>query len=520
MGSLGFMRASTDYVNAAQVGAGSLRTISNASNSLAPALLSLRTDGTEGPLFILSDPFSASVSELKAAAERIDVAVPLYVLLNPPLDVDCTTEGMANRLVRAIREVRACGPYRILGWGFGGIFAYESAIQLIGQDEEVSFFGLVDASYDSAPSSVGMDANRRALARYEPQRLPLSVHCFVSRGPSPMAPDRSDWRRLVSDCDVTYVGISRDPEARRDEYARAVGTAISNALRPADEFATAPARYQYDPLVMIQSSKSAVAPIFCIPGAGDNATAFLPFVEALGPAWPLHALQARGLDGQWLPHATAEIAADGCLRAIAQARPTGQLHIVGHSFGGWVAFETAIRLSASGREVASLTIIDSEPPDNEDGVREFTHVDMLAHWIELVELDAGRALGIKMGALDHLDMIAQLNLIHERMTALGLLPARTTPSVLEGPIRTFAAALRTSYCPKSAYAGRVNLVYASDSRIGGTDNVERRDHMFEAWKRWAPNATAWHGPGNHITILKHPHVQALASAWLKNACAP
>lgn len=53
-------------------------------------------------------------------------------------------ECLATRLLSAMRSVQPHGPYRLAGWSFGGLLAYEIAIQLEGMDEEVEFIGLLD----------------------------------------------------------------------------------------------------------------------------------------------------------------------------------------------------------------------------------------------------------------------------------------------------------------------------------------------------------------------------------------
>ncbi|KAB0566906.1 thioester reductase, partial [Helicobacter pullorum NCTC 12824] len=54
-------------------------------------------------------------------------------------------EGLAARLVGLIRGVQPHGPYRVAGWSFGGVLAYEVAMQLLGLDEPVEFLGLIDS---------------------------------------------------------------------------------------------------------------------------------------------------------------------------------------------------------------------------------------------------------------------------------------------------------------------------------------------------------------------------------------
>jgi thioesterase domain-containing protein len=41
------------------------------------------------------------------------------------------------------------GPYRLAGWSFGGILAWEMAAQLVGQDQAVEFLGLIDTWHPS-----------------------------------------------------------------------------------------------------------------------------------------------------------------------------------------------------------------------------------------------------------------------------------------------------------------------------------------------------------------------------------
>ena len=57
-------------------------------------------------------------------------------------------ERGAARSARIPAEREPAGPYRLAGWSFGGILAYEIASQLIGADEEVDFLGALDTFYE------------------------------------------------------------------------------------------------------------------------------------------------------------------------------------------------------------------------------------------------------------------------------------------------------------------------------------------------------------------------------------
>jgi arthrofactin-type cyclic lipopeptide synthetase C len=218
--------------------------------------------------------------------------------------------------------------------------------------------------------------------------------------------------------------------------------------------------------VTLQGGASGAAPLFCLPGAGSGVTSFVELMLTMGTPVPVYGLQPRGLDGEALPHATVQAAAEHYLRALREACPEGPVHLLGHSFGGWVALEMALRLHQAGRPVASLTILDSEvPDDSESVVREYGGGEAFLKLVEVLELVAERSLGIGPAEVAARDEAGWLKLLHGKMVALGLLGARSTPEVLAGPLRTFARCLRTTYRPLGVYPGRLRLVLVDDPRM-------------------------------------------------------
>jgi thioesterase domain-containing protein len=80
----------------------------------------------------------------------------------------------------------------------------------------------------------------------------------------------------------------------------------------------------------------------------------------LPPDRPIHAIQARGLDGRVAPHASVpEMAADYA-REILAAFGRGPIFLAGYCYGGILAIETHRHLAAAGVEVPRLMMID--PP--------------------------------------------------------------------------------------------------------------------------------------------------------------
>jgi len=92
----------------------------------------------------------------------------------------------------------------------------------------------------------------------------------------------------------------------------------------------------------------------------------------------------------------------------------------------------------------------------------------------------------------------------------GILPQRSEPEVLRGPLRVFATSLRTCYTPANIYPGPLRLILADDPRLEETDNRRKQECLIERWKQWAPGLISVHASGNHLTTLRTPHVDALA----------
>jgi thioesterase domain-containing protein len=119
----------------------------------------VRPAGSERPLFLVHDGWG-SVAYAQVLHHHFDGELPVYAL--PPVSSEelplRTVEGMATRLVRMVREVQPVGPYRLAGWSFGGILAYEMAAQLIGQDQAVEFLGMIDTYHPSAAANGAGDA--------------------------------------------------------------------------------------------------------------------------------------------------------------------------------------------------------------------------------------------------------------------------------------------------------------------------------------------------------------------------
>ncbi|MFJ8822760.1 amino acid adenylation domain-containing protein [Streptomyces sp. NPDC102467] len=111
------------------------------------SLFGLRSQGDRTPVFCAAPAMGLSwgfTALLPLLPER-----PVYALQDPAItdedELAPSVDAIAAHHVRRIRTVQPHGPYLLMGRSFGGLVAYEVAVQLEQQGETVAFLGLLDA---------------------------------------------------------------------------------------------------------------------------------------------------------------------------------------------------------------------------------------------------------------------------------------------------------------------------------------------------------------------------------------
>ncbi|MFF0116496.1 amino acid adenylation domain-containing protein [Streptomyces prasinus] len=519
--------------------------------------------GIHAPLFLAHDG-TASLLYAPALAGELDPELPVYGLPPAPLGdaQPVTIEGMASRMVGMIRAVQPVGPYRIAGWCTGGTLAYEIAAQLLGADEEVAFVGMLNTTWLPPGRSVVPDPDPRAevlswlgaedrgeplgelvaravaadalptavadvpedlieaailrkhtveaaAAGYTPAPVPVPVHYFSALEHDPSEPF-GGWDRALPDADFRRIPVPGTHQSMlRPSHLGTTAAALTRALADAQPVSVPP----FTALTALRAGRPGVTPLICVPGAGATVASFQHVAGVLGAERPVYGLQPRGLDGTDLAHTSVEAAVAAHFLELDALTGGGPVHLLGHSFGAWTAFETACALTAdeggAGR-VASLTLLDSKPPAPVATVPEVDDTTALLHLAAVYEDLAGASLGLTADQMAPLDEQGRLRLLHERVSALGLVPRGSAPGVLAGPVRTFMRCLRTPYTPRRTYDGPVTLVLAADPDRDATAARARRADALHAWRRYAPRAVLRLSPGTHMTMLAEPHAAALA----------
>ncbi len=366
-------------------------------------------------------------------------------------------------------------------------------------------------------------AIKHAKLNYVPPRLPVDVIHFVAQD-EPMW--RNGWAmdgwHDVADRVICLPASGDHMTMVAAPHAEQLGRRITEALAVHGGPRADGAERGYAPRIAIQTApRDARAPtLFCIPGAGASVTTFSTLARHLPATFSVDGLQPRGLCGTMVPYLDVETAARAYLRSIRKAAPRGPYHLVGHSFGGWVAYEIACRLQEQGERVATLMLLDTERPGATDIVRgRKTRVDALAKLVELYEMHLGRPLGVSRDDLAALAHDAQIEHLRAALVRAKILPPSVHPNVLLGVVRVLEMNVNTPYRPAGLYAGTMHVVLIANAKADA-DLDAWRDEQAEQWRGLADDVRIVRAGGNHMTMLQPPHAASIAALLERTAGAP
>jgi amino acid adenylation domain-containing protein len=251
-------------------------------------------------------------------------------------------------------------------------------------------------------------------------------------------------------------------------------------------------------------------PFFCIHAAGGNVLEYHDLARLLGSDQPFYGLQAQGLDGNKPTHTTIVEMAAHYLKEIRDVQPEGPYLLGGRSSGGTIAFEMACQLMAAGEDVALLALLDAYPagyfkllPGSGSFSQRVQRVFRKAqtHRQNLQQLSGLQKLEYVSGKLRFAPAKARHKL-YRRAYKFYRRIGRPLPPVLRNIEELNFAAVK-DYVPQ-VYPGRATIFLASDDLTAAYD-------VEEGWQGLAAGGLEKiRVPGNHLDIIKEPHVGVLA----------
>ncbi len=254
------------------------------------------------------------------------------------------------------------------------------------------------------------------------------------------------------------------------------------------------------------------APLALVHAIEGHAFAYRELAQALGPGRPVYALRARGLEPGEVPEADVDAMAERYLDELRRARPRGPYVLGGWSLGGVVAFAMAQKLARAGEAPPPLVLIDAFAPSGAARSPE-GELAALANLGNELARRAGRDVealsAAELARLPEADRVAH---VCERAFG-GALAGEFAALRPEALVRVALANARAASAYQLApYPGPALLLRARNARRPAPPPP---DH---GWAPFAPRLELGDVAGDHYSVVRAPHVAALAEAiarWLE-----
>ncbi|MCT9075663.1 type I polyketide synthase [Streptomyces fulvoviolaceus] len=257
------------------------------------------------------------------------------------------------------------------------------------------------------------------------------------------------------------------------------------------------------PLRTLRASGSG-APLFLVHAAGGTTDVYRTLAERLGDERPVYGLE-RLEDAPTVTDKARRYA-----EAVATAHPNGPCLLAGWSFGGFVAQEAARQLTAAGRDVELVVLIDSvrplPQPDRTPADRIRAHFTGFARHV-------ADAYGVRL-ELPYDELVAMDDDGERIDTVLRILRSSgAVPSAALEHQRASYLDLRTGEAHRPRrHGGRVVLYRATEPAPHTVrDPAYERDDEALGWDEVCPRLTVVPVAGHHLSLLDPPHVDEIAA---------
>ena len=206
---------------------------------------------------------------------------------------------------------------------------------------------------------------------------------------------------------------------------------------------------------------------------------------------------------------------------IQSVQPQGPYLLGGHSFGGKVAFEMAQQLQKQGHEITLVAILETNAPEPVNKFRELDWDD--TRWLVVLGNLLGylfnQELGLSYDLLKELMPEQQYDYILEQLRRIGFFPPGAGLQQLRSYFQIFKANCLSSYFPQKIYPTPIAFFQSRDQTPSFDNNETNTEHLLYenmsepdwGWGQFADGPVEVYTiPGDHVSMLREPHVQVLA----------
>lgn len=245
-------------------------------------------------------------------------------------------------------------------------------------------------------------------------------------------------------------------------------------------------------------------PLFLVHAAGGTTDVYRALTERLGGDRPVHGLE-RLEDARTVTEKARRYA-----EAVTAVHPDGPCLLGGWSFGGFVAQETARHLTAAGRDVQLVVLIDSvrplPRPDRTPADRTRAHFEGFARHVH-------DAYGVRL-ELPYDELVAMDDDAERIDSVLRILRASADvpPAALEHQRASYLDLRIGEAHRPGRHDGPVVLYRATEPAPHTVrDPAYERDDEALGWDEVCPRLTVVPVAGHHLSLLDAPHVDEIAA---------
>ncbi len=254
-------------------------------------------------------------------------------------------------------------------------------------------------------------------------------------------------------------------------------------------------------------------PFFCVHPMFGVVFPYLELAQHLDRDRSFYGLQPLGLDGKSSPLNSIKAIAAHYIQAIQTLQPQGPYFLGGWSFGGLVAFEMAQQLTQVGQEIGLLAIIDTPAPCYKPSLSQSVKFLLgTALWSTLpFVLDYGAIVTDRFQSWNSWFSRWQWSRLSSGTTFgtnRSLIPEESRLRLLDES--AISPMLQIFYANAQAAYGYIPQPYHDCLTLFRVDEQTNKQDSTLGWSTLTNKINLHQVPGNHLSLLKQPHVQVLA----------
>ncbi|MCG3178713.1 MAG: L-threonine 3-dehydrogenase [Phycisphaerae bacterium] len=328
-----------------------------------------------------------------------------------------------------------------------------------------------------------------------------------------MAVELGNWIESSLGVHLQTMEVMSGPSV--SQLSRLILGRLSPESAATERSAAAPAAAD-SPAVVTLRSHGERTPLFCIHAGGGGVAVYRALADALTPGRTVYGIDCRAPDGGRtdIEHATLDALADDYAARIRAMQPASPCCLTGWSIGGVFAIKVAQALERSGRAVGFVGLIDTSRPSAalREGIAR-NSADAIADLLNAGSADNSMTAQAVREVVE-LDESLRSHPRAERAARLvqWYTDRRMLPAGMPADLMSRRLELLEHHGDLAASPGVIRLAApvfqwrAADPLAGG--GGDRDGEWSDASSAAVRVATL---PGGHFTLLRPPHVTALAA---------